>query len=52
MDKKALQEHGFAGCLHKPFTVKELLVTLNEGQMSADEAHITHDMQLIAGCAA
>ena len=48
MDKKALHEHGFAGCLHKPFTVKELLVTLNEGQMSADEAHITHDMQLIA----
>ena len=33
---------------NKPFTVKELLVTLNEGQMSADEAHITHDMQLIA----
>lgn len=48
MDEKALHEHGFAGCLHKPFTVKELLVTLNEGQMSADEAHITHDMQLIA----
>jgi HPt (histidine-containing phosphotransfer) domain-containing protein len=43
-----LHEHGFAGCLHKPFTVKELLVTLNEGQRSADEAHITHDMQLIA----
>ena len=43
MDEKALHEHGFAGCLHKPFTVKELLVTLNEGQMSADEAHITHD---------
>lgn len=48
MDEKALHEHGFAGCLHKPFTVKELLVTLNEGQMSGDEAHITHDMQLIA----
>ena len=48
MDEKALHEHGFAGCLHKPFTVKELLVTLNEGQMSADEAHITHDMQFIA----
>ena len=48
MDEKALYEHGFAGCLHKPFTVKELLVTLNEGQRSADEAHITHDMQLIA----
>ena len=46
MDEKALHEHGFAGCLHKPFTVKELLLTLNEGQMAADEAHITHDMQL------
>lgn len=40
MDKVALQEHGFAGCLHKPFTVRELLTTVNEGQMSADEAHI------------
>ena len=48
MDEKALHEHGFAGCLHKPFTVKELLLTLNEGQMAADEAHITHDMQLTA----
>lgn len=27
---------------------KELLLTLNEGQMAADEAHITHDMQLTA----
>ena len=35
---------GFAGCLHKPFTVKELLMTVNEGQLSADEAHITEDM--------
>ena len=32
------------GCLHKPFTVKELLLTVNEGQLSADEAHITEDM--------
>ena len=40
MDKAALHEHGFAGCLHKPFTVKELLLTVNEGQLSADEAHI------------
>ena len=23
MDEKALHEHGFAGCLHKPFTVKK-----------------------------
>lgn len=44
MDKFALHEHGFAGCLHKPFTVKELLLTVNEGQLSADEAHITEDM--------
>lgn len=44
MDKSALREHGFAGCLHKPFTVKELLLTVNEGQLSADEAHITEDM--------
>lgn len=44
MDKAALHEHGFAGCLHKPFTVKELLLTVNEGQLSADEAHITENM--------
>lgn len=44
MDKAALHEHGFAGCLHKPFTVKELLMTVNEEQLSADEAHITEDM--------
>lgn len=44
MDKAALHEHGFASCLHKPFTVKELLMTVNEGQLSADEAHITEDM--------
>jgi len=44
MDKAALREHGFAGCLHKPFTVKELLLTVNEGQLSAYEAHITEDM--------
>lgn len=47
MDKSALHEYGFAGCLHKPFTVKELLFTVNEGQLSADEAHITQDMQSV-----
>lgn len=25
MDEAALREHGFVGCLHKPFTIKELL---------------------------
>lgn len=44
MDKDVLCEHGFAGCLHKPFTVKELLMIVNEGQLSADEVHITEDM--------
>ncbi|GAB6865745.1 ATP-binding protein [Bacteroides acidifaciens] len=44
MDKDALCEHGFAGCLHKPFTVKELLMIVNEGQLSADEVHIIEDM--------
>ena len=44
MDKAALHEHGFAGCIHKPLTVKELLMTVNEGQLSAEEAHITEDM--------
>lgn len=32
MDESALHEHGFAGCLHKPFSVKELLQAVNEGQ--------------------
>lgn len=44
MDKAALMKHGFAGCLHKPFTVRELLLTINEGQLAADEAHVTRDM--------
>lgn len=48
MEEAELREHGFAGCLHKPFTVAELLTTVNEGQMSADEAHITENMQMIA----
>lgn len=49
MDMDAMHEYGFAGCLHKPFTVKELLLTVNEGQLSADEAHITEDMQQSGG---
>ena len=44
MNEAEFLEHGFAGCLHKPFTVKELLQTINEGQLVADEAHITEDM--------
>ena len=48
MDENYFRSHGFAGCLHKPFTVKELLLTVNEGQLAADEAHITEDMQTVS----
>lgn len=30
IDEKNLREHGFAGCLHKPFTVNELMLLLNK----------------------
>lgn len=29
MDDQSLQAHGFAGCLHKPFTAKELLAVVS-----------------------
>ena len=32
MDEENLRKHGFAGCLHKPFTVKELLVAVHSGR--------------------
>ena len=38
MDMDVLQEHGFAGCLHKPFTVKELLQVVSEGPVVAETA--------------
>lgn len=38
MDIVVLHEHGFAGCLHKPFTVKELLLVLHEGEHAAGGA--------------
>ena len=30
MNEESLREHGFAGCLHKPFTVKELLLAIDK----------------------
>lgn len=33
MDETALREHGFAGCLHKPFTVKELLMVVSRAKI-------------------
>lgn len=46
MDEVALREHGFVGCLHKPFTVKELLQTVNKGhqpiESGAPSTEINH----------
>lgn len=43
MDEAILREHGFAGCLHKPFTIAELMsavgirrITKNTGYMPSD----------------
>src|SRR5699024_5996382 len=52
MDKSALSEHGFAGCLHKPFTVKELLEAVNEGgapagDWPAEEEHASLDFSAL-----
>lgn len=33
MNEASLREHGFGGCLHKPFTVKELWLTINEASL-------------------
>ena len=45
MDESALHEHGFAGCLHKPFTVKELLHAVNEGQPAADDSPLVENTE-------
>lgn len=43
MDEEALQEHGFAGCLHKPFTIKELLSVVYGGQVALDKEKLLTD---------
>ncbi len=43
MDEEALQEHGFAGCLHKPFTIKELLSVVYGGQVALDKEKLLID---------
>lgn len=45
MDESALHEHGFAGCLHKPFTVKELLQAVNEGQPAAEDSPLVENTE-------
>ena len=38
MNEAEFLEHGFAGCLHKPFTVKELIqLTIDSGQLTVKE---------------
>ena len=43
MDEEALHEHGFAGCLHKPFTIKELLSMVHGGQVALDKEKLLTD---------
>lgn len=45
MNESALHEHGFAGCLHKPFTVKELLQAVNEGQPATDASPLVENTE-------
>lgn len=42
MNKAEFLEHGFAGCLHKPFTVKELiqLDRLTVGQLTVESGQL------------
>lgn len=55
MDEVALREHGFVGCLHKPFTVKELLQTVSKEQQLLEHQYVslqtndrqTNDQQLV-----
>ena len=42
MNEAEFLEHGFAGCLHKPFTVKELIqLTIDSGQLTVDSGQWT-----------
>ena len=44
MNEAEFLEHGFAGCLHKPFTVKELIqLTIDSGQLTVESGQLTVD---------
>ena len=44
MNKAEFLEHGFAGCLHKPFTVKELIqLTVDSGQLTVESGQLRVD---------
>lgn len=39
MEMKDFQEHGFAGVLHKPFSVKELIAVVNGERLTVNHEH-------------
>ena len=44
MNEAEFLEHGFAGCLHKPFTVKELIqLTVDSGQLTVESGQLRVD---------
>ncbi len=44
MNEAEFLEHGFAGCLHKPFTVKELIqLTIDSGQLTVESGQLRVD---------
>ena len=46
MNKAEFLEHGFAGCLHKPFTVKELIqLTVDSGQLTVESGQLRVDSE-------
>ena len=50
MDEASLLEHGFAGCLHKPFTVKELIQTVKgeRTMMKEEELIVDKEASIVA----
>ncbi|MDY4248811.1 ATP-binding protein [Bacteroides pyogenes] len=44
MDEAALREHGFTGCLHKPFTVTELISAIGIKQIMRNAADTSLNM--------
>ena len=46
MNEAEFLEHGFAGCLHKPFTVKELIqLTIDSGQLTVESGQLRVDSE-------
>lgn len=43
MDEEALREYGFAGCLHKPFTIKELLSVVYGERVMLDKEKLINN---------